>query len=261
MIFTKKEIKHLIISILLVALAFGFDDKQPSFVLSHWLYNYIRIALIVTSSFLVYQLAQKIVANYYRAKTEYHMWNIKRYWFHPSCVLPFRGTYIPAHGTWIQKSIFNIKSIFIGPILLLIVSFFSLGKLFFIAIGCTNVIERLHLRAEKRWMRLQGYERAQIAVAGPFATLLLALLLKSINPNLTDAIFINQMFSIFNMIPLGKLDGAKILLGSIPFYFFSLVLIILTILLMFFLSSMQSLIIALIFALVILVYVLIKLGT
>ena len=108
-------------------------------------------------------------------------------------------------------------------------------------------------------MRLQGYEKAQIAIAGPFATLLLALILKTINPGLTNAIFINQMFAIFNMIPFSKLDGAKILFGSIPFYFFSLVLIILSILLMNFISSMQSLIIALFFALIILVFVMFQL--
>jgi len=259
MIFTKKEIKHLIISILLVTLAFAFDDKQPTFILSHWVFNYIRIALIVTSSFLVYQLTQKLVAHYHCTKTEYHLWNIKRYWFHPSCVLPLKGRHLPMHGNWAQKSMYNIKSIFIGPILLFLVSFFSMGRLFFVAVGYTNLIEKLPLRAEKRWMRLQGYEKAQIAIAGPFATLLLALILKSINPNLTTAIFINQMFSVFNMIPFSKLDGARVLFGSIPFYFFSLVLIILTILLMNFLSSLQSLIIALIFALIILVYIMIKL--
>lgn len=259
MIFTKKEIKHLIFAILLIALAFGFDDKQSTFMLSYWLYNYIKIALIVTATILVYLLAQKLIAYYYGTNTEYHLWNIKRYWFHPSCILPIRGTYVPAHGKWIEKSIYNIKSIFVGPILLLIISFFSLGKLFFIAIGGTEIIEKWHLRAQRRWMHLEGFEKAQITVAGPFAALILALLLKAINPNLTHAIFISQMFSIFNMIPLGKLDGAKIFLGSLPFYFFSLSLIILTLLLMTFLSSIQALLIAFVFALAILIYILIRL--
>jgi len=252
MIFAKKEIKHLILSILLVAFAFGFDDKQATFSASYWFLNYFRIALLVAVTYLVYQLSQKFVANTYKAQAEYRIWSIKQYWFHPSF-------HFPLHLKIKNKTILKINSLPIGLILLLIVSFFSLGKLFFIAIGCYKLKERPHLRAQKRWMNLTGYEQAKIAIAGPLVVLIFALIIKAINPALTEAIFINQMFAIFNMIPLGSLNGAKILFNSVPLYIFTLVLIISTILLMSFISSVQSLLIAIIFATLFGLYTLSKL--
>ena len=61
--FTKKEIVHLAISVVVLAFVFGFDDGQSIFVFSYWITNLFRILLLVAVSILLRELFIKLTAN------------------------------------------------------------------------------------------------------------------------------------------------------------------------------------------------------
>ncbi len=249
--YTKKEIKLLTISILLIAFAFAFDDKQPTLILSYWILNFIKTILIVAVSFLIIQTTQKLIARRYNADIEYSFWRIRQWGFQPHKRFPYKFGFL-------GKTILKIPQLPIGIILLLITSFFSLGKFFFIAINSYELKETKRKRAHRTFMHLTEFENAKIALAFPLTALFLALVIKAIAPNLTNFIFINQMLALFNMIPLSTLNGNKIFMNSKPLYLFSLALIVLTIAFMSTITSLLSLTLSFIMALLILLLYFIK---
>lgn len=73
--FSQRETKELLISVVLVAFMFAFDDKSETLNITHWLINYFNTFLLVTLSFLVALSAQKIwgIAVGYRVR--YKVWS------------------------------------------------------------------------------------------------------------------------------------------------------------------------------------------
>ncbi|MDP3918709.1 MAG: site-2 protease family protein, partial [Nanoarchaeota archaeon] len=74
--FKKKEIFYLVISIIVMGLALGFDDGAEVFNFGFWITNMFWIMVMVGFSFTLHQLAHKWVAKIHGFQTEYQFWGI-----------------------------------------------------------------------------------------------------------------------------------------------------------------------------------------
>ena len=222
-IFTKKELKYIILTALVVAFAFAFDDKQPTFQLSFWLLNFLKISLIVVIAALIHILAQKITAYKYKAIAEYKIWEIRQILFWTAGKFPIKLEFGPFKIT--------LSGLPAGIIISLLVAFLSLGKIFFITVSSFAVTSiSPHRIGIHRFKNVTELEEGIIAASGPIANLFFAFILHAINQDLfAQAVFINLMFAIFSMIPISTLDGAKMFFGSLMLYFIVLIFIILSI--------------------------------
>lgn len=227
--FTKREIIHLVISILILAFVFGFDDGNPSFVLNHWVINFLRFFLVVAIALLFRELTVKVFARRHDANSEYEIWNIKRVWFTGTTKLP-RG--FP-----------------FGIIIAFVLAIASRGNVFFTALGIHKLEENKVARAGRKNPTLNYSEEAQIVSMGILSSLFLAVVSIVIGKvfalNTTNFVTVNFFIALFNMIPLSNLDGAKIFFGSLLMYIFLLVFIVVS-----FLLIKSSIILGLVVALI-----------
>ncbi|MBI2667301.1 M50 family metallopeptidase [Candidatus Woesearchaeota archaeon] len=210
---SKKELKHFVITIFFVTLALAFDDKNPEFILSSWIKNFIIIFLLATITVLVHYIGHKLLAYRYKVRIEHRVMTTSHFYI---------------------THFFSVKTkpIPLGIIASLFVAFASLGKMFFIAIESFIVHPDKHRRVGFRYQNLTDYELAIIASAGPLSNLIFALILKMMGlSSLNGLIYINLFYALFHMIPFSTLDGCKIFFSSFPLYIFSLFLILATLLL------------------------------
>lgn len=206
--FTQKEKKHLIISILVLGFAFGLNDKQPVFDIVNWTMNLVRAIFSAAIVLLLYELVHKFVARNYKADTEYELWSIRRYGFWRSARLP--------------KKIFGctIESFPLGVVLSIMATLLSNGMFYLIPIASFKIIEKPYLRINAKFRNLTNFEEAKIAVSSLLFLAIIALILVSLN----YPIIFNQLvtmlfvFIAYSLIPFSSLDGAKIFFGSVPLY-------------------------------------------
>ncbi|MDP6641924.1 MAG: hypothetical protein QGF74_00890 [Candidatus Nanoarchaeia archaeon] len=221
----KIELKHFVITIFFVTFALAFDDKKSEFILNSWLLNFLKVLIFVSITVIVHYFGHKLAARKYQTEVEHRIWCLSNLLF---------------------KKI--KKKIPIGIILSLLVSFFSLGRLFFIAIESITINTKPK-RTGFRYPNLMDYEIAIISVAGPLANLILALFIKLIGISfLNDLIMINLAYGLFHMIPFSDLDGCKVFFSSFIVYIFTLSLMLITLLLISFYSLTTVIILALFIA-------------
>lgn len=226
--FEKKEIGSFIISVIVLSLIFGFDDKQSVFNLNHWLINLVRIAILVIISLLVHELAHKLLARYHGCKAESRVWGIQQIGF---------------------KKTAKIMKLPLGILLPLIVMLLSKGQLFFAAINQTSYSTMPEERLGKKYPRLMNYEMAKFAAAGPIASILFALLIKSLGiSQISDLITINIALAVSNVLPFPRLDGSECLFGSKTLFIFTFFFVIISAILINALSSFTTLVISLLLA-------------
>jgi hypothetical protein len=72
--FSPKEIRAMIITILIMTFIVAFNDGQENFDLTLWMLNFLQWLLIVTSSFFVFVLAQRAWSLYEGYLPEYKLW-------------------------------------------------------------------------------------------------------------------------------------------------------------------------------------------
>jgi Zn-dependent protease len=245
MIKIKKEIKHIIIAVLILTFIFGFDDKQPSFVFSYWIKNLIIVALITSITILIHNLAHKFTAKKFGGKTEFRIWSIQRYGFAPDAKLP-------VYLKFLRLKIIPIKVLPLGPIIGVLIALFSKGKLYLPLVESFELKQERHKRIGRKFPNITEYENSLIALSGPVTNTLFALILQTINSNniFDFFIIINLLYALFHLIPLSNLDGAKIALGTPYLYIFISLSIIITSLIIKTLTIFQSILIAAIFALI-----------
>ncbi|MBT4541045.1 hypothetical protein HOC35_06020 [Candidatus Woesearchaeota archaeon] len=180
---TNAEIKDLVITILVVAFIFGYNDKQPSFQISYWLFNFLLHVFIVTIIVFLYDLAHKVASIFMNIKAEYKMWST-------------------------------------GLLIGMVVTILSGGKFYIILPGGVFfhhlVVQRLgHFR-----YGLNYFTTGFLAAAGPLFLLLCATFFKTlaignIAPVLFDRItFIALYFAIFTMLPFPRHDGAHMFFAN-----------------------------------------------
>ncbi len=232
----------------MLALVFAFNDKRPGFDISYWLLNFIKIFIFVAIALTIHALSHKLIAKRYNCNSEHRIWQVKRIGFRKGAKFP-----LEVDLAILRFKLPLIKSIPLGIIVPLFFTLVSNGRLFFPAVEEFELSKEKTHRLGRKYIHLTDYEEAKIAVAGPLANILLAVIFKIINPSgiFNDFIFINYMIAIFHMIPFPHLDGIKIFFGSKPLYIFSLVFIIAFIVLIRSLGPIITLIVAAITAIII----------
>ncbi len=243
--FTKQEIKPLLIALFVVALAFAFDDKSETFRWGYWLLNFVKILILVAIAFLVHELAHKWYAKSLGFSTLFGLWNVKRFTWRLAPTFPRTFHF--------GRKAYTIHSIPLGIVLSLLVTFFSNGSLFFIPVSVYNLVVEKASRIGRRFYQVTEYEEARIAMMGPLANILLALILKILNFNgiFDDAILINGLYAVYNLIPLADLDGSKILYGSKLLYAFGTAFILLAFVLILLGNAFIALVASVIFAVIV----------
>ena len=229
--FDKKEAAQLIFAVLLIAYLIAFIN----FTLTGYLIA-IGMALIIL---LPHVIAHKIAASYYIAESRFRLLEWRRYWFYEDSEFKFP---FPA---WL-----------VFPI---VFAFLTKGLLKFFAIETCEITWK-HERRLGRWFsELQEDEIAMIALVGPLTNLLLttiSAILFSVTeiPLFKEFAILNTWFALFTLLPIGNLDGTKILFGGkirwTLFFIFTLV----TLVLIHFINIYLTLLIAFIFAVLIAIY-------
>ena len=244
--FSKTEWKYLVISILVMGLALGFDDGAETFELSFWFYNFVVVTGIVAFSFLVHQLAHKLAARAAGFQAEYSIWGIQGWKIGPRSItrLAKGEKAFPRHVSIFGKK-YLIKSIPIGIIISLLVMLFSNGILFFLAVGQYSLYVKSGSRVGRKFVQVTDFEEATISLVGPMSHIILMLVAGFFNNygSFDAFIFINAAMAIFYMLPIHNLDGTKIFMGSPVLYVTSLVFMVSAIVLVYFLSIIPLLIV------------------
>ncbi len=234
--FTKKEIIHLLIASIIAGFVFSFDEWGADiFNLGEGLVNLLQAAVISLIIYLVHILSQKLIGKKSNCDLEFELITTNK---------------IPLTRIKIPKG-FN----FTGPLITLIFSLVSNGKLLFVALASFKPIIDKKKRIGYQWTNLKDIEEACIALAGPISNITLLLIFKILLP-LSPAFFSKGMFiasslAIFHMLPLPKYDGIKIWVGSRTLYIFMLILTITVIVFTYFINALAAVILALIVAIAI----------
>ncbi len=243
--FHRSEITALAISVFIMALALGFNDKSEVFVWSFWLANFFMILLMVAFSFVLHQVAHKIVAKRHGFEAEYSLWGIQGFSFKPTPWKYKEEKPFPRAITLFGKK-YLIKAFPVGIVLSLLVTLVSNGLLFFLAVGQYTLLLKRGARFGRKFIEVTGYEEAQIAIVGPLTHVVLMVLASFFNQYGTfdTFIFVNAALAVFYLIPLHHLDGAKVFFGSRLLYVASLIFVLSTIVLVYYLPVIPMLILS-----------------
>ena len=194
----KKEIGTFILTTLVLALTISF--LKTSVLLGILLAVFLLLVLNIA--------AKKIAAFYLESEIEIRPWYMERYGFktHQYFRKPFP----------------------IGVFLPIIVSLFSIGKLFWMAVMVFEVKPKIY-RAAKRhglysFSEMTEFHIGLIAAAGVLINLIAAVIGYFLGfPTFAR---LNIYFSFFNMIPFSDLDGNKIFFGNIVLWSFLAVIVL-----------------------------------
>lgn len=209
-IFSKKEIKLIILSILVLTFAFGFDDKRPDFVLSYYVSNLFIILFLVSASLLIIETTLRYLAKRYATTVEYELWGIKRFFF---------GRYDTLK-----------KKIPLGIIFCILGAFLSRGLFTFALLQNHKLKENQALRSLRKYKHILESEIAIIYSVAPLTAVFLICLAKVFA--IPQLALINSVIAIFLIIPFPSSDAMRFLFSAKFLYaFISLFVIISTILL------------------------------
>ncbi|MDD5253698.1 MAG: hypothetical protein PHG05_01160 [Candidatus Nanoarchaeia archaeon] len=228
---TKKEVKAILIASFLIALVFGFNDGSDLFEIQHWILNFLFIFLGAVLSTFIYTFVIKLGAIHYGGKATYRMWTIKQ--------------------IFIRQQMRFEPPIPIGAIIGFLFTLFSNGKLFLLAIHSPEVVSDKVARTGRLFKNIYETEIAKVHALGPLTLLALGLLLNVINPVLFDRLItMNYLLAIYHLIPFSDLNGTHLFMGARLLYVFIVILVIGCVILAQFLSPIQSVIVALVIALI-----------
>lgn len=187
--FSKREVREILIAILIGTLIFAFDDGgKDSFIWARWIANAIVIFIIVFFSFFLRVIAQKLVALKVGFRAEFKVWS---YGLAGSFVITFLSA-----GT--------------------IPVFFPGGAWF------------THLAAERLGSFRYGLNYGTCgwsAAAGSFMNILIGMTTTFIfgqifgldvvnTPILNKIVFINFVMALYTLLPIPPLDGCFLFFGS-----------------------------------------------
>ena len=226
---------------MITGFVFGFDDKQSTFILSGWIFNYLKFVILSFIAWIVYFLTQNHFSKVYGCNIDYKIWSIERFGF-------AKGAHLP-----LKFGKLTIKKIPLGIILPILISFLSDGGLYFTAVISSIVSIVPAYRLGRMFTKLTEIEEAKVAVSGPLSLIGLAVLIKifDVEP-LNELVLVSSMIALSNMFPLPGLDGIKVLFGSRLWYIFSASFVLASAFLLNFVSGFSALILGLLIALFVL---------
>ncbi len=191
--FTRKELGWLGVGILIMMFIVGFDDGRPEFNFASYSANMLLGLVAVVVAVFVHESAHRIVAPNLGYKLEF-------------------------------------KPFFFGLLGGLIISFMSYGKVIFLAYGSfyLNIMEKHRLGYFRHYL---GYfDNGKVAIAGPLANLVAAMIFKSMlflpDALVEKLVFVNVLFAITNMLPIPPLDGAHVMYATRTLYPFAMALVV-----------------------------------
>ncbi len=213
--FSLKELRDILIALLVVTFAFAYDDKQEAFVLSYWLFNFLKVFFIVFLVFVVHETSHKLFGLSLGIRTEYKLWPL--------------GIYITLLSTFLFQ-----------------------GKVYILLAGGVTFYHMTVQRLGHFRYGLNLLSCGLIGAIGPLSNLIMAtfwetLALNGIMPDLFHQMtFINLYYAVFSMLPVPNLDGISLFWASRMTYIFFLSILICYIVL--FVLEIYSLIWALLLA-------------
>jgi len=195
--FTKKGV----VSVLIASLVLGFSLSLTSN-LENFISMFLIMILIIFSNIIFKELA----AYYYDLKIEHSLWEIKRYW-------------INAHD-------YLKKPFPIGVVLPLITFVFSAGYFVWLSIITFTSKAEVYRVAKRRgfygYSESSEFHEGLVALVGVIGNILLGVIAILIGfPFLAKFSF---FYAFFNTIPLGRLDGNKILFANITTWMVAIIL-------------------------------------
>lgn len=223
----KKEVLNEILIIVVASLMTGFilalKLKWP--IVSIEAIDFLWMFLLSLLLFSVFVGAQKLTAYFLDCKTRSKLLSFRRYWFQP----------ITQKGK--AELPFDFPVWFVLPILLVLINFKWLAILNF------DIEPKLsHLK--RRWSNITESDVGKVAIAGPFATIILGLIFKIFGA--TNIAFLCVWFAFLALIPIGM--GFKLLNSSRILWFFSLIFSLALLFLIKLSSALAAIIMALIVA-------------
>jgi hypothetical protein len=192
--FTPLEIRSLIITILVIAFIISFDEwgYGKVFNVKVGLFNWFNAILIVALSFLVHISVQRVWSLGTGYRLEWKMWSF-------------------------------------GLLFGLIIAFLTapFGRVFWVILPGGFIVH--HMAGHRLgWFRygINYWALGLIAVTGPFATIFLAAIFKSlsgvvVNSLIQKVIVFNIAYALYSMLPIPPLDGSRTFYGSRMLYAFS----------------------------------------
>ncbi|MFH1133823.1 MAG: hypothetical protein V1735_04980 [Nanoarchaeota archaeon] len=206
--FSRQEITDILLSLLVIAFAFGFDDHKETFEVSAWLGNFLTVLLIVAISFIAHQLIQKFVAIFAGYRSEFKAWG------------------------W-------------GIILCLALTFVTKGNWIFVAAGGVFVYHLPFQRIGMFRYGLSTYYSGLVAVSGPLINLVLAIVFKLLflgtqDPYLLLGMKVNLWMAFYSILPIPPLDGGTAFFGGRSTYFYWLGFVLAAIVLILVLKSLLA---------------------
>lgn len=187
---------------------------------------WLKMSVAALGIIAVNVLAKKFAAYKKGCELEIKLWTFKRFWLSEKAHLPF------PFPIW-----------FILPLL---VTWLSVGKLWWLAILIFEA-EPTFSRVRERWTELTEWDLALFAAAGLYANIALAIALKAFG--LQQYAMLSAWFAFFCLIPLGSLDGMKIIMGGDNgrlFWIFSLAMTLIMLILLSAVGAITTLIAAII---------------
>jgi Zn-dependent protease len=139
----------------------------------------------------------------------------------------------------------------LGIIIPALFAFLSEGYVFFAVTGMILISSKARHRLGKEFLGLTDFEYSKIAVAGPMACIIFALILSLVNTLSVAVVWlikINIALAIANMLPIPLITGSVAFFGSKFFYLFSFVFIIFASILMWYINFFFVIFFALILA-------------
>lgn len=234
--FSKEEIKELIITIVIATFVFSFNEWGiEEFSLKMGIINLIRALLVCTLIFPLHAYVQKQTAKKFDCTSKFKLLSLEP----------------PKYKTIITQ---KIKSFLkpIGPIITLLITFISNGKLLLVLLSTAEITPNKTKRVGRKFTNIKEFEFAQIAFSGILTELVLLVTFKLLLPIaplfFEKAMFISASLAVFHILPIPKMDGGQIFFGSRAFYIFSLIFVITFITTIYFLSIFNTLMISLIVA-------------
>ena len=187
---TLKEIGSLLLALIILAFSSSFAN------LTLFYSSLLFFAVIL----IFYVSGKKLMAYYTETAEETKIWSFQRY-----------GLY--------KRSYFK-NPMPIGIILPFFLTIFSLGLIPWFAVTETDV-KPTEARATKRhdiysFSELTEWHISLVSASGIFSCFILALIAYFVN--YSELARLSIFFAVFNLLPLGKLDGTRIFFGSKPLY-------------------------------------------
>ncbi|MBN2457842.1 hypothetical protein JXB31_01790 [Candidatus Woesearchaeota archaeon] len=188
--YTPAERRDMILSVIIISLAFAYDDKRETFNLLLWLSHYIYTVLIVTVTLFVHTAVQKLLALHQGFLAEYKAWPL-------------------------------------GLALTVIFSIVSNGSWFVLLFGGMSLVHVPILRIGKWRYGFNLWTQGLVAASGAIANLVVATICLAIGVQMgifpeffTYVASVNFWVLIFSLLPLPNMDGIHLFFISRLVYVF-----------------------------------------